>query len=252
MTIAVNTLPKAASTAASPNITSSNLVDDGTACTVSENLVVTGTSSLDATHITTDGSGNITATSYTGSGAGLTDVPGGLIVGEIRLFGMSVPSANFLADDGSPVSRATYASLFGVIGTTFGVGNGTTTFNLPNFQDNVAVGAGNTYSLAATGGSATHTLSAAESGIPAAFSLTVTDPTHYHGLSGLSDELITGGDSFTFGSGSDTNDLVGSPPPTDPAYTGITVSTGAGQAGGSAFSLIQPYLAVNFGICYQA
>lgn len=51
--------------------------------------------------------------------------------GAIMLFGMAVPSA-YLTCDGSAVSRAGYADLFSAIGTTFGVGDGSTTFNLPN------------------------------------------------------------------------------------------------------------------------
>lgn len=47
---------------------------------------------------------------------------------------------SYLACDGSAVSRTTYAELFDVIGTTYGMGDGTTTFNLPNRIDNVAQG----------------------------------------------------------------------------------------------------------------
>lgn len=46
----------------------------------------------------------------------------------------------WLVCDGSAVSRTTYAELFDVIGTTYGVGDGTTTFNLPNYIDNFAQG----------------------------------------------------------------------------------------------------------------
>ena len=46
----------------------------------------------------------------------------------------------FLYCDGSPVSRTTYADLFALVGTTFGSGNGSSTFNLPDFQDRSAVG----------------------------------------------------------------------------------------------------------------
>jgi len=46
-----------------------------------------------------------------------------------------VPSG-WLLCNGNAVSRTTYADLFAVIGTNYGVGNGTTTFNLPNYQDN--------------------------------------------------------------------------------------------------------------------
>ena len=44
-----------------------------------------------------------------------------------------VPSP-FLLCDGSAISRSTYSALFTAIGTTYGAGNGSTTFNLPNFQ----------------------------------------------------------------------------------------------------------------------
>lgn len=48
-----------------------------------------------------------------------------------------------LACDGSAVSRTTYADLFGVIGTTFGTGDGSTTFNIPNFSGLYLRGTGN-------------------------------------------------------------------------------------------------------------
>ena len=49
---------------------------------------------------------------------------------------------NFLYCDGSAISRTTFATLFNKIGTTFGVGNGTTTFNIPNFKAVVPRGLG--------------------------------------------------------------------------------------------------------------
>lgn len=51
----------------------------------------------------------------------------------------------WLLCDGAAVSRTTYADLFAIIGTTWGVGNGSTTFNLPDFREAAPVGAG-TYS----------------------------------------------------------------------------------------------------------
>ena len=68
----------------------------------------------------------------------------------------SVPTG-FLECNGADVSRTTYADLFAVIGTTYGSGDGSTTFGLPNLQDNVAVGKSNTKALASTGGSNTVT-----------------------------------------------------------------------------------------------
>ncbi|HRQ86635.1 MAG TPA: tail fiber protein [Candidatus Saccharibacteria bacterium] len=51
----------------------------------------------------------------------------------------TTPPEGYLLEDGSAVSRATYANLFNVIGTTFGAGDGSTTFNLPDSRGRVAV-----------------------------------------------------------------------------------------------------------------
>lgn len=55
--------------------------------------------------------------------------------------GASAPDG-FLLCDGSPVSRTDYAGLFATIGTKFGTGDGSTTFNLPDMREVVPVGAG--------------------------------------------------------------------------------------------------------------
>ena len=63
-----------------------------------------------------------------------TDIPDSTPPGTIMAFaGNSTPSG-FLLCDGSAVSRTTYADLFAAIGTTWGSGNGSTTFNLPNLN----------------------------------------------------------------------------------------------------------------------
>ena len=58
----------------------------------------------------------------------------------VQYCGDNVPD-NFMWCDGSAISRTTYASLFAVIGTKYGKGNGSTTFNLPNFNSAVSWGA---------------------------------------------------------------------------------------------------------------
>jgi len=55
-------------------------------------------------------------------------------VGQIAYFATAVPPNGWLACDGSNVSRTDYADLFGVIGTTFGIGDGSTTFTLPDLR----------------------------------------------------------------------------------------------------------------------
>ena len=58
----------------------------------------------------------------------------------VQYCGDAVPD-NFMWCDGSAISRTTYASLFAVIGTKYGKGNGSSTFNLPNFNSAVPWGA---------------------------------------------------------------------------------------------------------------
>ncbi|OUO94819.1 phage tail protein [Cloacibacillus sp. An23] len=55
-------------------------------------------------------------------------------VGEFKYFGFESVPPHCLACDGSEVSRETYSELFAVFGTMYGAGNGTTTFNLPDFR----------------------------------------------------------------------------------------------------------------------
>ncbi len=54
--------------------------------------------------------------------------------GEVMAFAGTTAPAGYLLCDGTAVSRTTYADLFAVIGIMYGAGNGTTTFNLPNYQ----------------------------------------------------------------------------------------------------------------------
>lgn len=53
-------------------------------------------------------------------------------VGSLKFWPASTPPSGWLERDGSAVSRTVYADLFAIIGTTYGVGDGTTTFNLPD------------------------------------------------------------------------------------------------------------------------
>lgn len=58
----------------------------------------------------------------------------GVPPGAVMHFAMSSAPTGWLKADGTAVSRTTYAALFAAIGTTFGVGNGSTTFNLPDLR----------------------------------------------------------------------------------------------------------------------
>jgi microcystin-dependent protein len=65
---------------------------------------------------------------------------GGAITGEGKLWFTGTAPNGWLLCNGAAVSRTTYADLFAVIGTTFGTGDGSTTFNIPDFRGRVPAG----------------------------------------------------------------------------------------------------------------
>ena len=68
-------------------------------------------------------------------------------VGTMVVWGKATAPSGWLLCDGTAISRTTYSALFAQLGTVYGVGNGSSTFNLPNFRDRVPVGAGANMSL---------------------------------------------------------------------------------------------------------
>ena len=88
--------------------------------------------------------------------------------GTIHDFAGTTTPTGFLTCDGSAVSRTTYASLFTAIGTTWGTGNGSTTFNVPDLRRYTTIGSAGTQvsgpgtSVGNTGGAETHTLITSE------------------------------------------------------------------------------------------
>lgn len=68
----------------------------------------------------------------------------GALVGSVTWYAGAGTPENYLLCDGSAVSRTNYADLFAVIGTTYGAGDGSTTFNLPLLTDNRFIEGSNT------------------------------------------------------------------------------------------------------------
>ncbi len=81
-----------------------------------------------------------------------------LPVGSVSVYAGQTAPSGWLLCDGSAVSRTTYARLYSIIGTLYGSGNGSTTFNLPSLQDRLPVGKSGSNVLGNTGGSDTITL----------------------------------------------------------------------------------------------
>jgi len=134
--------------------------------------------------------------------------------------------------DGSALSRVTYATLFALLGTTFGAGDGSTTFNLPNYKNRMPYGA-DTVVVGATGGSADAIV------VSHTHTTTVTDAGHTHPYSGP----LTANAGAATGSGGVTADLTTRT--TSSAVTGITVANSTTGVSGTNANL-PPYLGINF------
>lgn len=98
-------------------------------------------------------------------------------VGTIAMYAADTPPDRWLKCTGVEISRDTYGALFSVIGTMYGVGDGTTTFNLPNFIDRSPMGSDGDLNPGDTAGALTATLTTAQ--IPA-HNHAITDPGHNH------------------------------------------------------------------------
>lgn len=163
-------------------------------------------------------------------------------IGLILPFGSSTIPDGYLPCDGSSVMVADYPELYAVIGNNYG--GDSTSFALPQLNDNVVVGAGDTFAIGDSGGSTTVSLSVAElpSHNHSATAPTVIDPSHSHVESSAIPTAIT------IGPGVPAPSALPSVGSTAPALTGITVlAPDIGYSGGDgAHENMQPYLALKY------
>ena len=172
----------------------------------------------------------------------------------------------YLGCDGAAVSRSTYSALFALIGTTHGAGDGSSTFNLPNFQNRMAIGKSGTYGLGTTGGAttATATISGSVSVTVNNHTLTTAEiPSHSHFVSnsgnGFPNDVQSNG-ALTMTSrsngGAGNNDYIlygvsaqANQSPSQSIGGGQGHSHTASGSFGSAqdtFSVLNPYISINF------
>jgi microcystin-dependent protein len=105
--------------------------------------------------------------------------------GSLMMYIMNTAPAGWLLCDGRDVSRSTYAALFSVIGTTYGSGDNTNTFNLPDTRGRAVIGNGTgptltARSLGQSGGAETHTLDTTQIPSHSHTGTTVTSGSHSH------------------------------------------------------------------------
>ena len=179
------------------------------------------------------------------------------LTGEIKMWGVSSAPSGYLLCNGAAVSRTTYAALYAVYGTTFGVGDGSTTFNVPDFSGRMPIGVNGTYTLASTGGAATTTISSAN--LPShthSFSATTgsmsANASHQHGVLGsagyhyVADGGQNNGGSasnpFSLGSENYGNYTTSQNLDHTHSVSGTTGSTGSGTAA----TTISPYLGIYY------
>lgn len=187
---------------------------------------------------------NYEATRYDFDGAFLTGIQG-VNTGIVVPWGSASIPSGFLLCDGQAVSRSTYAALFAIISTTYGVGDGTTTFNVPDLRDRTICGvsSSNSKALAQTVGANTVTPTGNITGNTGATTLTTNQiPSHLHSGAG-------GGGSASAYWGE------GYPPAVPVGMSMNTNNTGGGQShdhtlsanfSGSANSVLQPTLVLNY------
>jgi microcystin-dependent protein len=179
--------------------------------------------------------------------------------GLLPYVGSSAPNTAFALPSGQTISRTTYSVLFSLISTTFGAGDGLTTFGLPDLRGRAIFGLDNMGGSAASritvaggnfdgtaigtaGGAQNKTI--AQANLPAAtLTTTITDPGHTHGLTNVQQGTATGSAQRN------ADGQVGPPAAvvsnTNSATTGITASTALGGSG-TALAILPPSMVLPF------
>ena len=179
---------------------------------------------------------NYEATKYDFTGANLTGIEGIPTATIVPWSSASVPTG-FLECNGQAVSRSTYSALFAIVGTTYGAGDGSSTFLVPDLQDNVAVGKSPGKALASSGGANTVTSTGNVAGSTANATLSTAQlASHSH-----SNPSGNPGNPYTLFNKSGGNGTV--PTGSTGSGSGHSHNMSANFAG-DATSVLQPYLTI--------
>lgn len=178
------------------------------------------------------------------------DAPGAAAVpvASIVMWPTATAPSGWLLCNGAAVNRSLYAHLFSVIGTTYGVGDGSTTFNLPSFSGRVPRGVNGTYTLAGTGGADSVNLIATDLPYHAH---NVTDLGHSHTLNNVAPN-----NQFNNGTAGVNRfaEINGNVNATNAATTGITIQPSLLDGSGNPVfpnnrtlvNIVNTYLGINY------
>lgn len=185
---------------------------------------------------------------------GFFEPPGGVpIGGSVDYWGSTAPNSSWLFMAGQAISRTTYATLFARLSTSYGAGNGSTTFNIPDARGRVSAGLDNMggsaagrlsgfTSLNSSGGASSITLSTAQ--IPShVHANSLIDPGHFHTASASASLYTSAGGFSVLGSGSNVVGL-GATISISSALSNIAI-TNALAGGGGSHDNVQPTIGVN-------
>ena len=216
------------------NLTATGISDTGALSAASLSVSGAATFSTSPTAPTPtvgDNSTKVPTTAFVQSALGTVN---SVVTGALLMWPTTSAPTGYLSCNGAAVSRTTYSALFAVVGTTFGAGDGSTTFNLPNYTNRMPYGT----TIGTTGGSAdsivpSHTHTASSS---------VSDPGHYHNFTSPLAGPPNSGQSVR----ADANQATAYYN-TASAVTGISVATTVNAAGVSPTGAnLPPYLGINF------
>lgn len=164
--------------------------------------------------------------------------------GAVIPYAGSTAPAGWLLCDGSAVSRTTYATLFNLIGTTYGTGDGSTTFNVPDLRGRVALGKDNMGGSSANRVTATQADNLGQGSGAENHTLTVSEMpshNHYHWGVSSSESFNTTLNGARDRDGSQNWGSSGTPSSSHQMHTGTISNTG----GDGTHNNVQPYLTLN-------
>lgn len=160
------------------------------------------------------------------------------VIGEIKAYAGVTPPTGWMLCNGQEISRSDYQALFNAIGTTYGSGDGSTTFNLPDLSGRVPIGVSSTHSLGSSGGSEdiqAHTHAFTQP----------TIPNHQHDMGQLWSDGTGSSSAYMMTSKRKLIHRYTTSSGGGGACTGGAVGAVSGAATGNAGNM-QPYLTINY------